>query len=143
MTFVVLLQSSPLHMTLYMHMTLHSSLALYNLYLLLQVHRLEIVKPYGPAQLISDQMVTNEKMIHFVLPVSSKVADRFQDFLHYFEDICLQSLGKSRVMQWPLSPIMIFTLYFSCFYSGKQTLNSSPDQNFLVTITCVYPNTFK
>lgn len=54
---------------------------------------MEIVKPFGVAQLIRDQVVTNDKMIHFILPVSSSVSDRFQDFLHYFEDICLQTLG--------------------------------------------------
>ncbi len=64
------------------------------LFRVIQVHRMEIVKPYGVAQLIKDQVVTNDKMIHFVLPASSQVADRFQEFLHYFEEICLQTLGN-------------------------------------------------
>ncbi len=54
---------------------------------------MEIVKPFGVAELIKDQVVTNDKMIHFIVPVSSHVADRFQGFLHYFEEICLQTLG--------------------------------------------------
>ena len=55
---------------------------------------MEIVKPFGVAQLVRDQVVTNDKMIHFILPVSSAVSERFQDFLKSFEDICLQTLGN-------------------------------------------------
>ena len=68
-----------------------------------QVHRMEIVKPFGVAQLVRDHVVTNDKMIHFILPVSSSVSERFQDFLKSFEDICLQTLGIMPVLTLELN----------------------------------------
>lgn len=64
---------------------------------------MEIVKPFGVAQLVRDQVVTNDKMIHFILPVSSSVSERFQDFLKSFEDICLQTLGIMPVLTLELN----------------------------------------
>ena len=88
---------------------------------------MEIVKPFGVAQLIKDQVVTNDKMIHFILPVSSSVSDRFQDFLHYFEDICLQTLGTFSLV-----------LYANQMPPHNRKSNLKPNASLFFHRTCVF-----
>ena len=56
----------------------------------LDYHRFELVKPFGVAQLLIERALSNEKMIHFVLPLS-KASNRFYLFLQNFEDVCLKT----------------------------------------------------
>lgn len=54
-----------------------------------EVRRLQLVKPFSPAQLLSEHAVDNAEMVHFILPIS-RVTDRFYSFMKNFDETCLQ-----------------------------------------------------
>ena len=57
-----------------------------------EVQRVEVVKPFGVAHLLSTHPITNTQMIHFILPVDGlEHSDRFLTFLRTYEAVCLKS----------------------------------------------------
>ena len=40
---------------------------------------------------MKDELLNDNKMIHFVIPVSGHVTGRFEQFLHTFEEVCLKT----------------------------------------------------
>ncbi len=55
-----------------------------------EVQRMQIVKPFGTAQMVSTTLFQDQKMIHFILPVTTSVNDRFDRFIKNFEEVCLK-----------------------------------------------------
>ncbi|ELU06608.1 hypothetical protein CAPTEDRAFT_168658 [Capitella teleta] len=53
-----------------------------------ELHRLELVKPFGTAHLLNDNTAGEHKVIHFILPITG-LSDKFKTFMQNFEDICL------------------------------------------------------
>ena len=52
-------------------------------------HRFTLVKPFSAPQLLSEELLIDNKMIHFIVPVSGAVTERFEVFLKNFEEVCL------------------------------------------------------
>jgi hypothetical protein len=58
----------------------------------LATFRMELVKPYGPAQLVSLFPIKQRPVIHFVLPISYTVnSSQLNQFLRDFENSCLKN----------------------------------------------------
>ena len=54
-------------------------------------HRLSLVKPFTASHMVASQPITNSKMIHFILPVSGDVTERFEVFMKNFEEVCIKT----------------------------------------------------
>lgn len=54
-----------------------------------EFHRIEVIKPFGPAQMLSDDINTNDEVIYFILPIS-RIGQRFHMFIKHYEKVCLQ-----------------------------------------------------
>ena len=53
-------------------------------------HLLELVKPFGVVHLVKNELLDDEKMIHFILPISG-AGPEFHQFLKTFEYTCLKN----------------------------------------------------
>lgn len=52
-----------------------------------ETHRLHLVKPFAVAQLISDNVIDNSRLIHFILPLTTDMV-RLEGFLKNFQYVC-------------------------------------------------------
>ena len=59
--------------------------------------RIELVKPFSVPQIVHNRLLNSEQMLHFIVPVSASVVDRFQQFLLNFEDTCLVNGDMSQI----------------------------------------------
>ena len=53
-----------------------------------EFHRIELLKPFSPVQMLSDDIIINDEMIYFILPIS-RISERFHMFIKHYEEVCL------------------------------------------------------
>lgn len=53
--------------------------------------RFDVVKPFTVPQMLHNQRLNSNRMIHFILPVSGAAIERFEIFIKNFEDVCLKT----------------------------------------------------